>query len=270
MYKIFKLKPWTKLTSQVKSYLRKLTSEIKHHPDVEKITSWIKADPKVSLFNKLVILSIISLFAILFYLLTPALYDYGSLQKQLKLHLLNEFNLNINVSNNIQYKILPSPHFDIKNSVIYSDTKFNKNKLGELKNLKLYISSKNLHDQKKIKLKSIEIKNSLFFLNEENKKFLFFYFNNKNFNKNLIIKKNKLFLKNKDNIFFIFQIKSINLRYNKKLFINEVFINGIAFNSDFNLNVKKKFQDNSAVACVGLLYEQHVSGRFLVVSGSAF
>jgi hypothetical protein len=199
---------------------------------------------KVSFFNKLIIFSIVVLFSILFYLSIPALYDYERVQKQLKLQLLNEFNLNFNVSNKIQYKILPYPHFEIIDSVLYTDSKENQ-KLGDIKNLKIFISSLNLINQENIKLKNIKIVNSLFYLNQNSKKYLKDYFKKANFDKKIFIKKSKFFLKRKNEIISIFPIKNLILKYNKEKFENEIIINGKAFNSNFFFNSKKNFKDKS-------------------------
>ena len=79
---------------------------------------------KISNFNKFLIFIISSLFIYLFYASTPSLYDNQKLQNQLKTHIANKYNLNILVSNKIQYKILPSPHFEVKDSIIYRDGDF--------------------------------------------------------------------------------------------------------------------------------------------------
>ena len=56
---------------------------------------------KISVFSRYLILLILALFSYLFYLSTPALYDYGELQKKLTKKLLKEFNLNTALSANI-------------------------------------------------------------------------------------------------------------------------------------------------------------------------
>jgi hypothetical protein len=196
---------------------------------------------QISNFNKFLIFFINILFVYLFYASTPSLYDYQKLQSQLKTHLINEYNLNVNISDKIQYKILPSPHFEVKESTIYIDAESDENKLAELDNLKIFVSIVNIHNQDKIQLKNIEIKESSFFLDRDNQKFLFNYFKNKNTDKKISIKKSKFFLMDKDDVISIFPIKNMNFRYDKTKFVNEVIINGKAFNSNFNLDLKKYF-----------------------------
>ena len=46
---------------------------------------------------------------------------------------------------------------------------------------------------------------------------------------------------NKNEIISIFPIKNIDFIYNEKLFINQANVSGLAYNSDFKLNIKKNF-----------------------------
>jgi len=202
---------------------------------------------QISNFNKFLIFFISTLFLYLFYASTPSLYDYQKLQSQLKAHLINEYNLNVNISDKIQYKILPSPHFEVKESTIYRDVKSDENKLAEVDNLKIFVSITNIHNQDKIQLKNIEIKESIFFLNKNNRKFVFNYLKNKNTDRKISIKKSKLFLIDKDEVISIFPIKNINFKYNEIKFINEITINGKAFNSNFNLDIKKYFFEDESL-----------------------
>ena len=134
---------------------------------------------QISNFNKSLILFISTLFLYLFYVSIPSLYDYQRLQNQLKTHLLDDYNLNINISNEIQYKILPSPHFEVKESIIYRGEGSDVNKFAEVGNLKIFVSIADFYNQDKLQLKNIEIKESIFFLDQDNQKFFFDYFKKK-------------------------------------------------------------------------------------------
>ena len=76
----------------------------------------------ISVFNKYLITFIISLFLYLFYLLIPLLYDKTWLQANIESKLLNEFKVNLSTSADISYRILPAPHFLIKDSKIIFNT----------------------------------------------------------------------------------------------------------------------------------------------------
>ena len=202
---------------------------------------------QISNLNKTLIFLISILFIYLFYASIPSLYDYKRLQNQLKTYLVDNYNLNINITDKIQYKILPSPHFEVKNSFLYRDIESKKNKLGEIKHLKIYVDLLSVYSQKKLRLKDIEFKNSLLFLNKNNRKFLANYFNTKNTSKKITIKKSKFFLMDKEKIISIFPIKKIDFKYNEEIFTNEAVVSGLAFNSNFILDIKKKFLEDESL-----------------------
>ena len=76
---------------------------------------------KISSFNKHSIVLICLLFFYLFYLLVPLLYAKNWVQANIETKLLKEFNINISTSSDISYRILPAPHFLIKDSKIFID-----------------------------------------------------------------------------------------------------------------------------------------------------
>ena len=79
-------------------------------------------------FNKYLITFIGLLFFYLFYLLIPLHYDKTWVQTNIESKLLNEFKINLSNSADISYRILPAPHFLIKNSKILvgeTETKIN-------------------------------------------------------------------------------------------------------------------------------------------------
>ena len=105
---------------------------------------------KISNFNKYLITIVCSLFVYIFYLSIPILYDKTWVQTNIEKKLLNEFKINLSTSANISYRILPVPHFLIKNSMVVMDsTKKNKSTV-EVKNLKVFISQNNFFDKEKI------------------------------------------------------------------------------------------------------------------------
>ena len=72
----------------------------------------------ISNFSKYLITFIASLFFYLFYLLIPLLYDKTWVQTNIETKLLNEFKVNLSTPADIMYRILPAPHFLVKNSKI--------------------------------------------------------------------------------------------------------------------------------------------------------
>ena len=95
----------------------------------------------ISNFNKYLIIFIASLFVYLFYLLTPLLYDKTWVQANIESKLLNEFNVNLSTSADISYRILPAPHFLIKDSKILIDDGEKKKSIAEIKDFKIFFSN---------------------------------------------------------------------------------------------------------------------------------
>ena len=80
----------------------------------------LNLNPKFNTNTKVIIFGISTLiFLYLLYLSIPSLYKSGRVQKVLSDEILSEFNLNISLSPDITYRILPTPHFSIKDSKLY-------------------------------------------------------------------------------------------------------------------------------------------------------
>ena len=202
---------------------------------------------KISSFNKLIISSIVILFSFLFYLSVPALYDYERVQKHIKSELLSKFNLNIEISKKIKYRILPSPHFEIIDSKLYSNSQSDPKLIGDLKNSKIFVSINNLHNQKYLNIKDVEFSRSIFNFNKKNIHFLNDNFKIKKSDRNISIKKSKFFFREKDKTIAIFPINNLKFFYNEKKLINVVDLNGIAFNSKFTFNIIKEFEKEKKI-----------------------
>ena len=119
---------------------------------------------KISNFNKYLISFISLLFLYLFYLSIPALYNKETLQKDLTEKLLSDFNINISLSSDIKYLILPSPHVLVKNVKIFDDNKDNPKELSQIKKLRIFISQKSLLNQKNLKITRFLIKDANFLI----------------------------------------------------------------------------------------------------------
>jgi len=202
-----------------------------------KIKKIISSLNEISHFNRYLILTIVFLFSYIFYLSLPSLYDYESLQKQLEIKLLEEFKLKITLSKNIKYIASPWPYFEIFDSTLYLETKDKVNELGKIKKLKIYISTRNLYKQKKLKIKKILFQESIFNLNNNSWKFLSDYLQNKPAKKKIFVKKSKIFLKQNNDYgaLAIFTIDNLDTFFNDKTNHNKLNIYGKGFNTSFDL-----------------------------------
>ena len=200
---------------------------------------------KISRFNKILIFLIALLFIYLFYLSVPALYNKESLQKDLTEKLLNDFNVNISLSSDIKYLILPSPHILVQNVKIFDDNQNNPKELSQIKKLKVFISQKSLLNQKNLKITKFLIKDANFLIQKNDFKYLNNFINEKFSEKKINIKNGNIFFKDKENeTISIFNISNLQLFYDKKKLENLIISNGKLFKIPFNFNWNKDFKVN--------------------------
>ena len=206
---------------------------------------------QISVFNRYLILLIIILFSNLFYLSIPTFYNQAQLQKDLTQKLFEDFNLNIALSANINYKILPSPNFEISNVIL----NINDNKkfidYAHIKKMKIFVSFKNLHNQNILEIKNITISKANFNINKKSYNYLNDYLKNKLSNKKIEIKKSKIFFKESDSnkdVITLSTIRKANVFYDKKDNTNKINIEGLIYNTRYNLtllrNANKKNNTN--------------------------
>ena len=195
----------------------------------------------ISKFNKYLITFISLLFFYLFYLSIPVLYDKNWVQKNVENLLLEEFKTHFSFSSDISYRILPSPHYLVKDSKILK--KDNKTvSLATIKTLKVFISQKNFFDKKKLSLRYIILDNADFTLLPNDLKLLRNNTNSKISNKKIEINKSNIFFKNDlDEIISIIKISQGLLFYDEENLLNLLNFKGEAFNKPFNFNYNRKF-----------------------------
>ena len=195
----------------------------------------------ISVFNKCLITFIGLLFFYLFYLLTPLLYNKTWLQTIVEGKLQDEFRVNISTSADISYRILPSPHFLIKDSKMLVNNEETKKSIAEIKYLKLFISQKNLFNKDKIYFKRLVISDANFSLLRSDLK-LISETRSKNFSKKEIkINNSNIFFK--DNIGEIVSIIKINkgiIFFNEKKPLNFLSLKGEVFNLPFSFDFKSQ------------------------------
>jgi len=182
----------------------------------------------VSSFNKYVIAVICTLFAYIFYLLIPLLYDKNWVQNKIVSKLSTEFNISLSNSFDISYRILPKPHYLIRDS---------KTALAEIEVLNVFISQNNLFNKDSIKINEVVIEEANFSFLKNNFKTLY-----ENSEKKFPKKKIKI---NNSNIFFmdnfnevisIIKVSNGFYFFDEKNLFNLFDLNGEVFNIPFELN----------------------------------
>ena len=188
----------------------------------------------ISSFNKYLITVIASLFVYLFYLLTPLLYDKAWVYANIESKLLNEFKVNLSTSGDISYRILPTPHFLIKNSkILVADSKIQKS-IAEVKEFKVFLHQGNFFNKEKINFKKIIINRANFSLLINDLKLLNNFKNEKFPTKEIKITNSNIFFKdNLGEIISIIKINNTIIFYDNKKKINFLNSKGEAFNIPF-------------------------------------
>ena len=195
----------------------------------------------ISGLNKVIITLIGSLFLYIFYLLLPSIYDKTWVEEKIKKNLLSEFKIDLASTEDISYRILPSPHFLIKDTNILSNEPNNKKTIGEVRNLKVLINQGNFFDKEKITLKNIIIKDANFSLSVIDLKRFNSSINDKLSDKKIQFDKGNIFFKDNTNeIFAIVKINDANLFFDDRVLHNEFNLKGSIFSIPFTFEIKSK------------------------------
>ena len=106
-----------------------------------------------------------TIFVYLLYLSLPFIFNSEIIKKELSLNIIKEYKVKLKISDNIKYSIFPSPHFKIKNSLLFIND--NENEIAKIKETKIFISTLNLHNSKKIKISKVVFNESNFILKKK-------------------------------------------------------------------------------------------------------
>lgn len=190
--------------------------------------------PKSS-YSNLILISVISMFFLyLIYLSIPSFYK-NDLNELLTEDLEKSFNQDLSLPKNVKYSIIPAPHFTFSNVKFFNDDETNISNFAEIKELKVFISQKNLFKKSFIKPKYIVVKEGNFYFNKKNLKKLDFIFQSKLHSK-IIIKKSNLFFKNQDKeLISLLGSKNIQLNIDKKNKKNLITLVGKIFNTPIKI-----------------------------------
>jgi hypothetical protein len=230
-------------------------------------------------FNKYLITFICLLFFYLFYLLIPLHYDKTWVQTNIKSKLLNEFKINISNSSDISYRILPAPHFLIKNSKILVGETEKQKSIAEIKDLKVFLSQGNFFDKKEMNLQEIVINGANFTLLRSDLKLLNEFKSKKFSNKKIKINNSNIFLKdNLGEIISIIKIGKIILFFDDEKLLNFFNLKGEVFNMPFtfefmNRNNPTKYEKinfNSKSLKLDIFNESVTEKNILVTGENTF
>ena len=197
----------------------------------------------VSKFSKYLISAIVVLFIYIFYLSIPLLYDKNWIQNKIVTELGNEFNINLGNSFDFSYRILPKPHYLIRDS---------KTSLAEIKTLNVFISQNNFFNKDSIRINEVVIEEANFSLLSNDLKLLYKDSENKFSKKKIKINDSNVFFKNNLNeVISIIRISNAYLFFDEKNLFNLFDLKGEIFNIPFKLkyenvlNLRKQIEINA-------------------------
>ena len=197
----------------------------------------------VSKFSKYLISAIVVLFIYIFYLSIPLLYDKNWIQNKIVTELGNEFNINLGNSFDFSYRILPKPHYLIRDS---------KTSLAEIKTLNVFISQNNFFNKDSIRINEVVIEEANFSLLSNDLKPFYKDSENKFSKKKIKINDSNIFFKNNLNeVISIIKISNAFLFFDEKNLFNLFDLKGEIFNIPFKLkyenvlNLRKQIEINA-------------------------
>ena len=221
----------------MKQIVQKFTNIV--NKTILKVQNKTNSNFKISNFNKLLITFISLLFIYLFYLLIPTFYDKTWVQSRVEIKLYDEFKINISTSSDFVYRILPSPHFLIKDSKILLEDSEKIDSIANIKNLKVFINQNNFFDKDNVKIKKVIINQANFSLKKDTIKLLNESSNNKFSNKKIKINNSNIFFKDSsDETISIVKIYKSELYFDDKKLLNLFNLKGEIFKVPFSFNLK--------------------------------
>ena len=178
----------------------------------------------------------LAFFYYLIYLSFPGiLYDKND-QNYLTKLLKEQYGLEFALTPEINYSILPKPHFQVNDVIIFNNNENFQKEIAQVKKIKIYLFQKNFLKKKKLKIKSIELFETNFFINKLDLDYLNSYLNKGFKKKPIIIKRANLFYQDLDKGTILFlNLKKTSMLYNNKTNDDILSSEGKIFNVPFSI-----------------------------------
>ncbi len=196
--------------------------------------------------NKITFILILAVIVIIFSSLTvlslPVLFNYKSKVTIIENNFYKNFKIYLNSTGKILYKPFPKPHLLLENAIINLDKSQKQNELIKTKNLKIFISLRDIYLRSFKNFESTEISNTNINLRYNNLKELRRHLY-QNINKPIVIKNCKIFIKNKQNeVILISPINNILYKINKKKKVKNFNLDGEVFGLKFKSEWKRDYK----------------------------
>tara|TARA_B100000989_G_scaffold294918_1_gene274907 strand:- start:1233 stop:2801 length:1569 start_codon:yes stop_codon:yes gene_type:complete len=188
-------------------------------------------------------------FYYLIYLSFPGILHNKSDQNYLTKLLRQQYGLEFSLTPEINYSILPKPHFQINNVVIFNKNNNFQKEIAQIKKMKLYLVQTNFLKKRQLKIKSVELFDTNFFISKSDITFVKKFLKNGFTEKSMIIKKANLFFQDVDKVTISFlNLKKVHMQYNSRNNNDVLTSEGEIFNIPFNVTWKqdlKKLEKNT-------------------------
>ena len=195
-----------------------------------------KKKTKIDLRNidKFFFISIGSAVILVFsYFFIPTFYDKNLVKIKLTNQILEKYNLEVNFDGAISYRLFPTPHYFIKDTIIIYDEK----NLAKIGFAKIHISIENFFSFKSFQIKNLNFKKTEFDINSNN---FGFFKEILNFNKSkysINFNDSSLFYRDKyEDVIFLTKVDKLNFLYTDE-FDQQLNIKLKIFNNRFKVDV---------------------------------
>ena len=199
--------------------------------------------------NYLIFFISLIFFYYLIYLSFPGILHDKSDQNYFTNELKKQYNLEFSLTPEITYSILPKPHFQIKDVIIFNNINNYQKEIAQVKRLKIYLHQKNFFKKRKLEIKTVELFETNFFINKMDIDFIKNFFNNGFIDRPMIIKRANLFYEDMDKRTISFlNLKRINMEFNDKINNDVVTSKGEIFNLPFIITWKQDLDKREQIS----------------------
>ena len=221
--------------------------------------------------NKIFVTSVALIILFLSYLSIPNIYNQNDVETKLKSELFKKFKFNINFSKKLQYELFPRPHFLTEETSIL----YNENEISKTKNLKIYISLKNLFSLNSLNISDVIFEGASFNLNKDNYNFFINILDSNFSNTKLKITNSNVFYRTIDSeVLFVNKISDMGYYFDEKNLNNILYSDNQLFNIPYSIKIfndkeKKKISTNLDINLLRLQIESQYSYKSETKQGFA-
>ena len=193
--------------------------------------------------SKVILASIIVFFTLILFLSLPVLFNYNSMKNEIEKKFYSEFKINLNILDDISFKIFPKPHYLVKKANLNLNDNDEKSSIIETIDLKIIIPTKKIYSKTDLIFDKVEITNAnIYFKMEDIKDFRkHLYYK---INRPISIKKSNFFLlDDSKKPILISPIKKLIYLINENNNSKELKIKGNIFDVNYH-STWKRYYDN--------------------------